>query len=148
MSSNLSNHPGPKATGTPRAERRQHERTVRHDLKAGLRGAWAPFEARDVPPNLSLNGCISAHVNNLYSVQVYETRSDWGVILHAGIKRNDGAPVHNWAHFQRIKDEIFGFDRTAIEVYPAQDNLVDDAHMYWLWVLPVGVTLPFGLHLP
>lgn len=37
-------------------------------------------------------------------------------------------------------------DRVAIEVFPSQDQLVDEANVYHLWVLPKEVQLPFGLH--
>lgn len=29
-----------------------------------------------------------------------------------------------------------------------KSNLVDQANVYHLWVLPAGFQLPFGLHLP
>ena len=44
---------------------------------------------------------------------------------------------------ERIKDEIAGPDATAVEVYPPQAEIVDDADMYHLWVLPAP--LPFSL---
>ena len=37
-------------------------------------------------------------------------------------------------------------DRVAVEVYPPESQLVDDADLYHLWVLPAGFELPFGLH--
>jgi len=44
---------------------------------------------------------------------------------------------------QRIKDELAGHDRTGVEVYPPHDEIVDQADMYHLWVLPEP--LPFTL---
>ena len=44
---------------------------------------------------------------------------------------------------QRIKDEIAGQDATAVEVYPPHSEIVDQADMYHLWVLPEP--LPFSL---
>ncbi|MGR9527665.1 DUF7694 domain-containing protein (plasmid) [Priestia megaterium] len=46
---------------------------------------------------------------------------------------------------QRIKNEIFGEEYTAIEVFPKESELVDEANMYHLWVLPKGMNLPFGI---
>lgn len=48
-----------------------------------------------------------------------------------------------WWEAQRIKDELAGKDRTAVEVYPPRDEIVDGADMFHIWVLPEG--LPFGL---
>ena len=50
-----------------------------------------------------------------------------------------------WREMQRIKNELAGQDATAIEVYPPQDQLVDEADMFHIWVL--RGRLPFGLHI-
>lgn len=42
----------------------------------------------------------------------------------------------SWWEAQRIKNEIAGADATAVEVYPPQLEVVDDADAYHLWVLP------------
>ena len=41
----------------------------------------------------------------------------------------------SWPEMQRIKDEIAGPNATAVEVYPPQNEIVDDADMYHLWVM-------------
>jgi hypothetical protein len=40
-----------------------------------------------------------------------------------------------WDELQRIKNECLGNDVWCVEVYPAQDKLVDVANMRHLWVL-------------
>ena len=45
-----------------------------------------------------------------------------------------------------IKNELFGENRAAIEVYPKEKNLVDVMDVYHLWVFPKEFDLPFGLH--
>ncbi len=50
-----------------------------------------------------------------------------------------------WAEKQRIKNELFDAEAVAIEVFPAMSELVDEANMYHLWVLPDGMKLPFSL---
>lgn len=65
-------------------------------------------------------------------------------LTHLSIKRNDRAPVRDWRLFQRIKNELCGPEREAVEIYPAESRLVDEANQYHLWVLPDGVQLPFG----
>jgi len=63
------------------------------------------------------------------------------------IRRHDEQPVHSWSDLQRIKNELIGNDRMAVEVYPREEDLVDSANMYHLWVFPEEMTLKFGLHL-
>lgn len=48
-----------------------------------------------------------------------------------------------WWEMQRIKNEIAGDKTTGVEVYPPQDEVVDGADMYHLWILPQP--LDFGL---
>ncbi|MCC6776693.1 MAG: hypothetical protein IT537_08665 [Hyphomicrobiales bacterium] len=50
-----------------------------------------------------------------------------------------------WKEKQRIKDELFGPDRMAIEVFPRTADLIDAADMYHLWVFPPGFRFDFGL---
>ena len=90
-------------------------------------------------------GLKRACLNNVYAVTFYEVDSQWGKIDHLMIQRHDGSTSVSWVDKQRIKDELIGTDRTAIEVYPARSHLVDDANIYHLWVLPEGMSLPFGL---
>jgi hypothetical protein len=63
------------------------------------------------------------------------------------VRRHDAKPVRSWPDLQRIKDTlpVGGPERIAIEVYPRDSELVDDANMYHLWLLPEGFDLPFGL---
>lgn len=86
-----------------------------------------------------------AYKNDIYSVQVYVNETEWGTVDQFVIRRHDEHPIHSWSELQRIKDELAGADRTAIEVFPAQRDLVDVANLYHLWVLPEGFVLPFGL---
>lgn len=92
-------------------------------------------------------GLKNACVNAVFSVMFFEVASEWGTIEHLMIRRHDMGTIVTWAEKQRIKDELIGPHRTAIEVYPAAADLVDDAPIYHLWVLPEAVRLPFGLHI-
>lgn len=81
-------------------------------------------------------------------------RTDWGNVEHVTITRKlpgqlisvDGSAGFTWAEKQQIKDELFGENRTAIEVFPSQDRLVDTADVYHLWVFDKKFRLPFGIH--
>jgi len=66
------------------------------------------------------------------------------VVLHLSITNALALDV-TWAQKQRIKNEIVGGDRLAVEVFPTMDRLVDAAPAYHLWVYPAGYMLPFGL---
>lgn len=66
-------------------------------------------------------------------------------MLHLSIHANDRGPMRNWRHMQQIKNEVAGELRTAIEIFPAEDELTDTSNEYHLWVLPDGVKLGYGL---
>ena len=67
-----------------------------------------------------------------------------GLVLHCAIRTASGFEPP-WRDKQRIKNELFGEDRTAVEVMPPTDELVDAADMYHMWILPAGFHMPFGL---
>lgn len=83
--------------------------------------------------------------NNLFVVQVFNVMCAWGPVKKLMIRRGDALPNHNWNHLQRIKNEIFGEDAVALEVYPKQKNLTDVANLYWLWILPDGFDCPIEM---
>ena len=86
--------------------------------------------------------------NNVYLVYVSDFDAPGiGSMTHLWIHRTDRKPRHSWTDFQRIKNEVCGEDRIAVEVYPDAKSLVDQAHWYHLWVYPEGCSLPFGLHI-
>lgn len=58
----------------------------------------------------------------------------------------DGSRNISWAVKQEIKNEIFGENRVAIEVFPETKKLVDAIDVYHLWIFPKGYVLPFGIH--
>ena len=72
-------------------------------------------------------------------------KTDIGIVEHMHIRNADNTDIP-WATKQRIKNELAGRNRTAIEVFPSTDRLVDAANSYHLWVLPEGYQLPFGIH--
>lgn len=95
---------------------------------------------------------LRAYENNRYTVYWHETadpRPDGaGRVVRLSCLRRDGAPLHDWADLQRVKDEILGPEARAVEVYPPRSELVDDANLYHLWAWPTGVPCPFDLNLP
>lgn len=122
--------------------------------------AWTPFEkgtlatpsmesmrAQAVALNIPLEEVIKVHediskndrvfVNSIYQVNVRKNRpiqEGWPDMMHLSIKRRDKAVIHDWRDLQRIKNELVGPEYEAIELYPAEDRLVDSANQYHLWL--------------
>lgn len=82
-------------------------------------------------------------VNDKYCVMARTIQTEWGRVDHACI-RNAGSTDIPWREKQKIKNELWGKDYTAIEVFPKEIELVDEANMYHLWVFK-DYKLPFTL---
>jgi len=65
-------------------------------------------------------------------------------MIHLSIRRQDRKAVRDWRDFQRIKNELVGAEREAVELYPAESRVVDTANQFHLWVLPEGAIVPIG----
>lgn len=87
-----------------------------------------------------------AYYNDFYSVQVYKVPTDLGQVLHLIVRGQINNQEPGWRDMQRIKDELIGTEYEAVQVYPKQADIVDQADVYDLWVLPIDRSLPFGLH--
>lgn len=78
-------------------------------------------------------------------------RTDWGKVEHAAITVTDSFTFNGeselpWSVKMEIKNELFGKNRLAIEVFPKERNLVDVMDVYHLWVFQKDFDLPFGIH--
>lgn len=62
---------------------------------------------------------------------------------HLSIKRHDKEPMNDWREMQRIKTELCGAEAEAVQLYPAEERVVDTANQYHLYVLR-GERFPFG----
>lgn len=116
---------------------------------------WTEFTERVVAdPEMAAAG-FRIFRNNRYQVHVRGIQNDaqaafgipGGRVLHLSIKRLDRAPIRDWRHLQRIKNEIVGPECEGVELYPADSRLVDEANQYHLWVVAEpGWRFPFGFH--
>lgn len=71
----------------------------------------------------------------------------WPAMIHLSIKRIDKKPIRDWREIQSIKNTLIGPKHEGVELYPAEDRLVDGANQYHLWVLAEDdVRFPFGFH--
>ena len=82
-----------------------------------------------------------------YSVMSRLISTEWGKVEHITIQNSKmkcgDVP---WSVKQEIKNELFGENRIAIEIFPAQNRLVDIMDVYHLWLLPKNFKMPFGIH--
>lgn len=92
-------------------------------------------------------GLKRAFCNELYAVQWFEQETEWGPVVHLLITRHPGkdSKPRSWADLQRIKNDLVGPERVAVEVFPKASRLIDESDVYHLWVLPEGFDLPFDL---
>lgn len=82
-----------------------------------------------------------AYRNNRYTVMINDfTETTKGNAIRAMVQTHDDRPIVNhWSEMQRIKNEIFGAEKIAIEYYPAESQKTDDFNIYWMWIFPDGV---------
>ena len=83
------------------------------------------------------------YVDDQYCVLSGLYQTAWGPVTRLTVMRHDKHPVRSWLDLQRIKNEVAGPERVAVEVFPPEAELVDEANFYHLWVLPEGFELPF-----
>ena len=83
-----------------------------------------------------------------YQVKIYEdgmTLHDWPDMFHLSIKRVDKKPIKDWRDVQAIKNALGGPENEGVELFPAEDRLVDNANQYHLFVLKDNFQrFPFG----
>jgi hypothetical protein len=117
----------------PRSQRRQ---LLEAEARARKSGAWGEWERVSFPRGSAGNRWAAefdtAHRNRVFAV-LERALPDGG--RHLMISSLSGVRP-TWWETQRIKNEIAGADTTAVEIYPPQAEVVDDADAYHLWVLP------------
>jgi len=96
---------------------------------------------------------LDIYLNDIYEVWVYRKKmADFlvhnelykGKCTYISIKRKDKKAIHDWRHFQEIKNELVGREVEAIEIYPAESRLHDNVNQYHLFCLPLGTSFKFG----
>ena len=76
--------------------------------------------------------------NDRYTVSVHLLDGDRDGFVELAVHNHNRTPHVPWRHLQQIKNEVMGADREAVQLFPAEDRLVDTANEYWLYVYPVG----------
>jgi hypothetical protein len=80
--------------------------------------------------------------NSFYLVFRKELQPEEGIEgpVRLSIRRNDGKAIREWKHLQRVKNEVVGAEREAVEIFPPQTMVVSMNHEHHLFVTPVGVS--------
>lgn len=87
------------------------------------------------------DGMTRAFRNNRYTIMVYDNiKTTHGPATQVLIQNHFDEPIKNhWSEIQRIKNEVFGTEVTAIEYFPAESELIDYHNIYWIFIYPEGV---------
>lgn len=107
-----------------------------------LKRAVSSFEPIDLTKaSFVPTGMTRAYRNTRYTVMVYDNaKVTTGYATQVLVQKHDDTPIlHHWSEMQKIKNEIFGPETTAIEYYPAESSLINSHNIYWMWIYPEGV---------
>lgn len=128
-------------------DRPNQKRILKHEAErrnCGDWGEWTRLSRQQIGPTLlRLDGWVrqvsSACRNSVFCVLI---REDSTGVIHAAVSSLSGNRP-SWYEMQRIKNELFGPEATAVEIYPPAQESVDGSDMFHLWILPGDI--PFGL---
>ena len=69
----------------------------------------------------------------------------WPAMWYLSIKRNDKEVIWDWRELQEIKNLICGEDNEGMQLFPAEERVVDTANQYHLFVIKeAGLFFPIG----
>ena len=106
--------------------------------------AYYPAEHNELLTKLGMNKDRESWRNSRYQVDLeFMEHPEIGRYVMIGIKDHERTARHDWRDFQRIKNELVGEQYDAVEVYPAEDKLVDTANQYYMFAF-LDLRLPFG----
>jgi len=100
------------------------------------------FEQIDLSTSKTVpKGMTRAFRNSRFTVMVYDNSPvSTGTAIRVMVQKHDNTPIlKHWSVMQKIKNEIFGPETTAIEYYPAESQLINEHNIYWFWIFPEGV---------
>lgn len=130
-----------------RADRRKQDKGRIKNAKQMLRKTLSAFEPIDLSTvEYHPSWLTRAYSNTRYVVMIDDQcKTTHGPAIRAMVQKNDDIPIPNhWSEMQKIKNELFGQETTAIEYYPKESELVNEHNIYWMWIFPEG-TIPLAL---
>jgi hypothetical protein len=90
------------------------------------------------------NAPIAAYMSRKFLVQVYEARDNYLRLSVTRCELGKGrtfADGIGWDDLQDIKRGVGLADRFAVEIYPEDEQIINEANMRHLWVFPEGERL-------
>ena len=84
--------------------------------------------------------------NDRYQATVRYLQDDRDGLCQVCIHSHTRSTNRPWRHFQQIKNDLFGDEREAMELYPAESRLVDTANEFHLWVWKKDSLIPVGFN--
>ncbi len=71
--------------------------------------------------------------------------SGWPEMVHLSIKNRERSALLDWRDLQEIKNDLVGEENEAVQLFPAESRLVDEANQFHLWCLKdPEERFPFG----
>lgn len=104
-------------------------------------GEWIQVDiSASMHPAVIEGGMTRCFRNNRFIVMVYDNARcahfDDRVMPKVFVQRHDNRPIPgHWREMMKIKCQLFGAQACAVEFYPPMSQLVDDANIYWMWLL-------------
>lgn len=141
MTTNLKNGATRRTNPLMLAPAKDRKKLLQRERRLRRLGDWGPWERLENPHRFKpgwLGEVGHVRKNRVFSVLI----RDLGTTVHLAVSSLSGDRP-TWHEMQRIKNELAGPDATGVEVYPPQNEVVDDAEMFHLWL--VG-RLTFSLH--
>ena len=83
------------------------------------------------PEYTSRSRVLNTFANSIYSVKVYGYTDDFKKVA---ISRHDDKEIGDWDTIQKIKNDVFGKESWALEVYPKESELQNVANYRWIFV--------------
>ena len=94
---------------------------------------WQRWESRLDHP-MTPQGLVEVWLSKVYLVQVY-MHPDEAPYRRLSIRRVDGSEIlERWDELQAIKNDVYGKDAVAFELFPNQANVVNVANIRHLWI--------------
>lgn len=126
---------------------KDRERILAIEARLRRSGDWGGWEYVSPVECVRIMGALTGWIRDIrgaYRNSVFSVleREDSTGVIHAGIASMSGIRP-TWYEMQRIKDELYGPESTAVEIYPPAGEVVDGSDMFHIWILPGPI--PFGL---
>lgn len=113
------------------------------NLKEIPRAEW-PYN-----PDTGNHKIVRAYKNAEVCVLEYHLKIWYGFrrlkIRHLAFRTATGAMLNRFYDLMSIKNQICGEDCVAVQVYPKDSEIVDDADMTHIFCFPKGFNLPLTL---